>query len=206
MNKVHVATNPYLEVLQKKMRNRRTSTAAFRECADAVCLHLLASVILKREWIEELLAAPPATKARAMHSRFVVVSMLHSGIAMVPPAMRVLPGVRVGFMGFSRDETTSEIREYYWKVPRIHSEDIVLVLEPVLTADSSMLHALKKLDVPESKIRIVSLVATPKGVASLRNDYPNVHITVGSIDEELNDCKGLQSALRNFGDRYFKTE
>ena len=56
-----------------------------------------------------------------------------------------------------------------------------------------------------SEIHVLSVIASKKGLSELLKYHPDVHITIGHIDEKLNDEGDLVPGLGDAGDRLFGT-
>ena len=56
-----------------------------------------------------------------------------------------------------------------------------------------------------SEIHVLAVIASKKGLSELQKYHDDVHITVGHIDEELNDDGDLVPGLGDAGDRMFGT-
>jgi uracil phosphoribosyltransferase len=54
-------------------------------------------------------------------------------------------------------------------------------------------------------IQLVSFVAAPEGIKRVHEAFPNVHITVGSVDLCLNEHGYIVPGLGDAGDRIFGT-
>ena len=69
-----------------------------------------------------------------------------------------------------------------------------------------MLHVIKKLQEQKAReIRIVSVIASPEGIATIHHTFPQVAIYTAVIDRELNNRKYILPGLGDYGDRYFGT-
>ncbi len=112
----------------------------------------------------------------------------------------------MGVVGLQRDEKTAVASEYYWKLPKINENSVVIITDPMLATGGSLLHLLKKITPLKPKeIRIVCVMAAPEGIAAIRAEYPEVKIFTAAIDERLNEKKYIVPGLGDYGDRYFGT-
>jgi len=210
MKHVHVINNPFVEVSLSHLRDKRTSLEKFREYSDKICSFLFAEAINGLELKQEIISTPlEDIKVSKIKDEIIVVPVLRSGIAMLFGAMKLLPRVKVGFVGMERDEETAIAREYYWKLPKINSHSVVIITDPMLATGGSISHLLKRvLEEKPKAVRIVAVVAAPEGIERLRKDYPDLklEIFVASVDREMNSKKYILPGLGDYGDRYFGTE
>ena len=56
-----------------------------------------------------------------------------------------------------------------------------------------------------SRIKLLSLIAAPEGIARMADAMPDVPIHVGVVDERLNDVGFICPGLGDAGDRQFGT-
>lgn len=136
----------------------------------------------------------------------VVVPVLRAGLAMLFGAMKVLPKSKIGFVGLERDEETAIAHQYYWKLPPITSNSVVIVTDPMLATGGSISHLLERVSKENPKqLRVVSVIAVPEGIKAIHDKFPQVEIFVGAVDDRLNDRKYIVPGLGDYGDRYFGT-
>ena len=55
------------------------------------------------------------------------------------------------------------------------------------------------------EIHVLSVLASSKGLSELLKYHPDVHVTVGHIDDKLNDDGDIVPGLGDAGDRLFGT-
>ena len=56
------------------------------------------------------------------------------------------------------------------------------------------------------KIRIICIIANPKGIEALGEKYPDVDIYCGAVDDGLNDQHYIVPGLGDAGSRMFGTK
>lgn len=208
MKNVQIVDNPFAQHALGYLRDKDTNITQYRFYSDQLCQILvsesLKGLVLENETIQTPLSEMQIKRIKA---DIVIVPILRAGIAMLQGALQLLPRARVGFVGLQRDEKTAIAKEYYWKLPEITKETIILIIDPMLATGGSILHVLKRLQAfPPKEIRIVSVIAAPEGIAAVHSEFPNVKIFTAAVDEKLNDQKFIVPGLGDFGDRYFGTE
>ena len=149
----------------------------------------------------------PLTDARVVRParRVTLVPVLRAGLALMEPALRLLPeSTRVGFLGMVRDEITLQPTFYLERLPSDLDADEVVVLDVMLATGGSAVAAIDAVTAAgATRIRLACLVAAPEGVARVQAAHPEVAITVGALDERLNDKGFIVPGLGDAGDRLY---
>lgn len=204
----HVVNHAIIADALAHLRNQYTALSTFRHFSDRICQVLFSEVVknLELEVGETITPLEVSVKTQTIKEEIVLIPILRSGLAMLSPALRLLPEVKVGFIGLERNEETAIAKEYYWKCPKIREGDMVIITDPMLATGGSMLQLLDKITSKSPKeVRIVSVVTAPEGINLIGNKYPNVKIFTAAIDKCLNDVKYIVPGIGDYGDRYFGT-
>lgn len=197
----HPLTRHYLTVL----RDKETGAEAFRTAARGLTSTLVLEAT-KRMPLEELEIETPLERTKGYRLKDVVaVAVLRAGLGMLDVVMQMIPGVKVGFAGVQRDETTAMPQEYYAKLPDL-SNASVLILEPMLATGGSLSWATDKVKSSGARdITALCVVTAPDGVKRMYQDHPDVRIVAAAHDRELNDRYYIVPGLGDMGDRLFGT-
>ncbi len=209
MKKLHLVEHPFVVDSLSHLRDQRTSLEKFREYSDRICSFLFAEAVAGLTFRKEQISTPLAKiNVAKINDEIIIIPVLRSGIAMLFGAMKLLPRIKVGFVGMERNEETAVAREYYWKLPKITSNSVVIITDPMLATGGSIAHLINKVIKEKPKaIRIVSVVAAPEGIDRLKKEFPklDLEIFVAAVDEQLNNKKYIVPGLGDYGDRYFGT-
>jgi uracil phosphoribosyltransferase len=210
MSSLHIVDHPFVEDSLSHLRDVRTNLEKFREYSDRICSFLFAEAVKGLDFRTEEIKTPlKKTTVSKINDEVIVVPVLRSGVAMLFGAMKLLPRIKVGFVGMERNEETAIAREYYWKLPKITSNSVVIITDPMLATGGSIAHLIRRVAKENPKsIRVVSVVSAPEGVKRLREEFPKLDIDIftASLDEKLNSKKYIVPGLGDYGDRYFGTE
>ncbi len=208
MNNVTVVNHPFVIDSLSHLRDQTTTIQKFRHHSDKICQLLFAEAIRGLDFKEVKINTPLAQiKTQKLADEIIVVPVLRSGIAMLFGAMQLLPKSKIGFVGLARDEKTAIAAEYYWKLPKINENSVVIVTDPMLATGGSLLHLLRRVSGEKPKeMRVVCVIAAPEGIKALHQEFPQVHIFTAAIDEKLNAQKYIVPGLGDYGDRYFGTD
>jgi uracil phosphoribosyltransferase len=188
------------------LRDHTTGSPAFRRSAEVLTMLVLAAALQELDTQERTVQTPLAQAVeRVPARRITVVPILRAGLAMLSPALTLLPDdTRVGFLGMARDEETLRPRAYLDSLPAELGGDDVLVLDPMIATGGSALAALGALRAAGARsILLTGIIAAPEGLARIRASDPEVPITVATIDERLNDQGFIVPGLGDAGDRLY---
>ena len=106
-----------------------------------------------------------------------------------------------------RDHETLEAINYYYKVPGLLADRLIIVVDPMLATANSAIAAVDKLKQDGAKnIRFVCLITAPEGVAAFNKAHPDVSIVTAAVDTKLNEKRYIVPGLGDAGDRIFGTK
>lgn len=207
MPTAHEVQHPLIQHHLAKLRDKGTRPDEFRRLIQRLA-SLLAYEATRDLTTRSLEIETPLTRmaAQQLSQRIGLVPILRAGLGMVDPILEFLPDAEVWHLGLYRDETTARPVEYYSKLPAHSPVDVALVLDPMLATGGSIIaaiQALRRWGVP--KLKVLSVIAAPEGIASVREACPEVQIFVCAVDRELNARKFIVPGLGDAGDRSFNT-
>ncbi len=205
---LEVVEHPLIEHKLSLMRDRRTCHIRIRELVTEITL--LMTFHATRGLVgEEVAFETPLEEMRARRireDRLVVAPILRAGLGMVDGVLRLVPGARVGHLGFYRNEETLQPVRYYGKLPPSPERYSFLLVDPMLgtggTASASI-SDLKARGVKE--IAFMCLVAAPEGAERLTREHPDVRVYAAALDRRLNEKGYILPGLGDAGDRLFGT-
>lgn len=202
-----IVDHPLVADALTQLRNKNLELNKFRFYSDRLCQLMFAEAIRGLSFKPVTVETPlTTTQGQKLADQIVVVPVLRSGIAMLFGAMQLLPKIKVGFVGLARDEQTAIAKEYYWKLPTLQPESVVIVTDPMLATGGSIKHLLDQVSKQKVKeIRVVCVIAAPEGIELITRHYPQVKIFTAALDDHLNDKKYIVPGLGDYGDRYFGT-
>ena len=133
----------------------------------------------------------------------VFVPILRAGLSLLEGALQAVPNAKVGFLGIKRDEETLISHIYYSRLPDL-KEKTVLILDPMLATGGTLEVALKEIMKHSPlKVKSVHVIASPEGLKRIENEFGEVEIFVGNVDERLNDRGYIIPGLGDIGDRLY---
>jgi len=126
--------------------------------------------------------------------------------------LKVFPAARMGVISARRveekgmsDDKRFEIEVRYIKLPRIASDDTVIIADPMFATGSTALRAIdivKKHGSPK-RIILATVISTRIAIERALRADPRVVIYTVAIDPELNDKGYIVPGLGDAGDRAF---
>jgi len=135
-----------------------------------------------------------------------IVPILRAGLGMADGVVELLPDAEVWHIGLYRDDTTLRPREYYNKFPARTRVTLALLVDPMLATGGSAVRACEIIkSAGVTRLKLLSLIAAPEGIALLNQQMPDVAIHVGAVDTGLNEVGFIYPGLGDAGDRQFGT-
>ena len=204
---LHASTHPLVANKLAILRDKTTEPKKFRELVRELTWLLgyeaMADLPTRPVTIETPLE--PMTAAR-MEPKVGLIPILRAGLGMVDAMLELLPSAEVWHIGLYRDERTLKPVEYYNKLPDAATVQVCLILDPMLATGGSSAATVDILKAwGAARIKQVSLIAAPEGVATLTSAHPDVDIHVGALDSHLNERGYIVPGLGDAGDRQFGT-
>ncbi len=205
---LHIIDHPLVQHKLSIMRNKETSTLKFRELLKEIAMFMGYEITrdfpLEYEEIDTPLMKMNAPKISG--KKVVIAPILRAGLGMVDGLLSLIPSARVGHIGMYRDEETCQPVFYYYKMPA-GKERLVIVTDPMLATGGSACDAISRLkNDGYTHIRLMCLVASPKGVKAVTENHPDVDIYLAALDEGLNEKNYILPGLGDAGDRIFGTK
>lgn len=209
MGDLRVVTHPVLRHYLTQIRTAKTSRVAFRSAMRSVAALLFVAATEDMP-VRARRVDTPVAQAEGVEldvGGLVFVPVLRAGLGLLDAMLELVPEARVGHIGIQRDEATLQPETYYNRLPERLDHSFVLVLDPMLATGGSACAALHTVKAAgAARVRMVSLIAAPEGVAAVQAAHPDVSIVTGALDEGL-DARGfIVPGLGDAGDRLYGTD
>jgi uracil phosphoribosyltransferase len=202
-------THPLVQHKLSLMRDKDTSTAVFRQLLREISQLLAYEVTRGLPMTTKRIETPlePMDAPVLDGKKLALVSILRAGNGLLDGVLELIPSARVGFVGLYRDEETLQPVQYYFKVPTEMSERLVIAVDPMLATGNSSVAAIDLLKKAGAKnIRFLCLLASPEGIARMKEAHPDVPIVTAAVDSHLNENGYIVPGLGDAGDRMFGTK
>jgi uracil phosphoribosyltransferase len=142
----------------------------------------------------------------------VLCSILRAGLALHTGFMSIFDEAENGFVSAYRhhpnDDDYFEILVEYQAAPSFENKNLILI-DPMLATGQSIVAVLNKLHLEHKpkEIHIAVVIATPEGIAFLKENLPNnYHLWVAVLDEKLNEKNYIVPGLGDAGDLAYGTK
>lgn len=206
---VYIFDHPLIRHKVSILRDKNTSMKEFRELVEEITVLMAYESMRDVETIPVEVETPleVTTQYRVPEQSVVIVPILRAGLGMVNGIHTLFPTAKVGHIGMYRDEETLQPQEYYCKLPDGIENKTVFLVDPMLATGGSAcdaLDALKKRGC--KKIKLMSIIGAPEGVAKVAERHPDVPVYVSTLDRCLNENGYILPGLGDAGDRLFGTK
>jgi uracil phosphoribosyltransferase len=204
-----VVDHPLVKHKLTLMRRAETSTASFRTLLQEISLLLAYEAFRDLKLRDEEIQTPMAKMVAPVldGKKLVLVAIMRAGQGILDGMLQLVPSARVGHIGLYRDPETLGAVEYYYRVPGQLADRDVVVCDPMLATGNSAVAALQRLKKSKpGSVRFVCLLASPDGLANLREHHPDVHVYTAAVDERLDEHGYIIPGLGDAGDRLFGTK
>ncbi len=208
MSRVTVIAHPLVQHNLTKLRDARTDPEGFRRGLAEVA-SLMVYEATRSFQTKSIAVHTPLVRTRGaqLKHEVVLVPILRAGLGMLPSILQLIPHARVGFLGLKRHEKTLKAGVYHKSLPADLSSFEIILIDPMLATGGSVVAALRLLEERGARrVRLVSLVAAPEGIARVHEHYPELPIFTAAIDEKLNAQGYIVPGLGDAGDRLFGVE
>lgn len=203
-----VLDHPLLKHKITVIRKKDTPTSEFRQIVKEIAVMEGYEALRDTPVVLSEIETPIEKSVQPMveGNNLCFVPILRAGMGMVDGFTELVPTAHVGHIGLYRDEVTHEPHEYYCKLPKGLDKMDVYLLDPMLATGGSGIDAVKLLrQHGAKKLHFVCIIAAPEGVAAFCKANPDVPLTIGALDRELNENAYICPGLGDAGDRIFGT-
>ena len=209
MVNVKLLEHPLIKIKLSVLRDKNAKHTKFKANLNEIASLMVFEMLRDYETQDVEIETPTKTKTigQTFNKEIVIVPILRAGIGMVEGIQSLVPQARVGHIGLYRDEKTLEAHEYFYKMPNVSKDSVVIVVDPMLATGGSAVDAINRLKKDGFKnIKMVSLVGAPEGIEYLKKHTSNLDLYIAAIDEKLNEDGYIIPGLGDAGDRIFGTK
>jgi uracil phosphoribosyltransferase len=207
LDNIYPSKHPLVAHKLTLLRDVKTEPQKFRQLIRELATLLTYEATMDLTTIPCVIETPLApAQGEHLIDRIGLVPILRAGLGMVEGVWGLMPSAEVWHIGLYRDERTLKPVEYYNKLPIEPTVSVCLILDPMLATGGSAVatvNLLKRWGV--KKIKFVAIIASPEGIALMKQNHPEVPIYLAAIDERLNQNGYIIPGLGDAGDRQFGT-
>jgi len=147
-------------------------------------------------------------RGSAIKASIGLIPILRAGLGMTDAMLSLFPSAHVYHIGLFREKISLQAVEYYSKLPRDHTVDLVFLLDPLIATAGTAIAALNMITdwgVPIKNVRYMAILASEEGLKNVLAEFPDLHIWVAGIDDVLTSKGYISPGLGDAGDRLFNT-
>ncbi|EIE41762.1 uracil phosphoribosyltransferase [Mycoplasmopsis canis UFG4] len=205
-----IIEHPLIKIKLTKMRDVNSDHNEFRRNLNEIG-SLMVYEIMRNYKPKKYIVQTPLNQSFEGFSydkEIVLVPILRAGLGMTDGLLNLIPESRVGHIGMYRDEETLTPKEYFYKIPSVDKDSLVIVVDPMLATGNSAVDAIKRLKKDGfTNIKLVCLVGVNEGVENVEKNFgKEFEIYLASLDSKLNENGYIEPGLGDAGDRIFGTK
>ena len=201
-------TNSILSSFMRELRDTKIQqdSMRFRRNIERIGEIMAYELSKTLEYKTENISTPLAQKSVfALSNQPVIATILRAGLPLHNGVLNYFDKAESCFISAYRNHTSEEEFEVeieYLSSPALEGKTLILC-DPMLATGASMILAYKaalKNGTPK-KIHILSVVASPEGLAATQNFFPeNTDFWIGEVDSHLNSKSYIVPGLGDAGD------
>ena len=143
-------------------------------------------------------------KSKEIAVQPVITTILRAGVPLFQGVLNYFDKADCGFVAAYRKHDANDyfsIKQDYLTCPNIDGRPLI-VADPMLATGASLIEALKDLLMhgKPSQLHIVSAIAAREGMETVNAAYPEAHIWIGALDENLTSKGYITPGLGDAGD------
>jgi uracil phosphoribosyltransferase len=190
-------------------RDRRTNQVAFRKAIYRLGRYMAYEFLRTMETQETRVKTPLGeSKGRKVKGKdkIVIILVLRAAIPFVEGMYKNLPMARTGVISAWRGEPPRfPIEVTYAKVPRIRSDDVVVIADPMLATGHTLVEVAKRVakEGRPKRLAFFSVIATMQGISYVAKSFPKAEFYTCCIDPGLDEHGYIVPGLGDAGDRAF---
>jgi uracil phosphoribosyltransferase len=205
---VFESSHPLVKHKVSLLRDNNISVKAFRELTKEISMLLTVEATQNLSiknipltcWSGEISVPTLADKQPTL------VPILRAGLGMLEGSLSILPCAKISVVGIQRNEDTLAPESYYENIISDIESRTAIIIDPMLATGGTALATIDLLKASGCKTIIaLFLVAAPEGIKLLEDAHPDVTLTIGVIDEKLNEQGYILPGLGDAGDKIFGT-
>jgi uracil phosphoribosyltransferase len=190
-------------------RDRRTNQVAFRKAIYRLG-RFMAYEFLRTMETTKVEVRTPIGRARGGkvkgNDKVVIILVLRAAIPFVDGMYKNLPMARTGVISAWRGRAPRfPIEVSYAKIPKIRSDDVVIVADPMLATGHTLLEVARRVAKKGKPRRLVffSVISTMTGINYVARYFPKAEFYTCAIDPILDEHGYIVPGLGDAGDRSF---
>jgi len=211
--RIYVPPHPLIRHWLTIAREKHTPVPLFRTAMNEMGKWLTYEAIREFLPVQEVKVETPIAEASGLlidgSIPLAFVPILRAGLSMLEGCQTLLPTASVYHLGLVRNEETLEASCYLNRLPdRFAPQTRIFIVEPMMATGGSIISTLKILaerGADPALIRIINALCAPPALQLINQQFPEVQVFSGCIDEVVNEKGWIVPGLGDAGDRSFGT-
>jgi uracil phosphoribosyltransferase len=200
---ITVISNPLISHRLTLIRDQITPASSFRRGVSQAVQLMIPTIFADLRTKETSLQTPIASMTGInVDEDIVAIPVLRAGLGMLEPLVDMIDGLRISFLDMNRDpETLMPVVRRTW-LPSALGSACIVILDPMLATGRTLSKATRLVKKEGAcRIKTISLIAAPEGLACIEKEHPDVQVYVAAVDSGL-DARGyIVPGLGDAGDR-----
>ncbi|WP_426460976.1 uracil phosphoribosyltransferase [Mycoplasma hafezii] len=205
-----IINHPLIQIKLTKMRDKHADHLVFRNNLNEIASLMVYEILRDYQTKQTTILTPLNQEYQGFtfDKEIVLVPILRAGLGMVEGILNLVPQARVGHIGMYRNEETLQPVPYFYKMPEVPKDSLIIVVDPMLATGNSAADAIKTLQEDGfTNIQLVCLVGVSNSVEKIHQEFGNdFKIYLASLDDKLNEHGYIEPGLGDAGDRIFGTK
>lgn len=209
--KVTVVDHPMAKEQLTLARDRRTNQVAFRKAiyrlGRIMAYEFLRTMETQPQKVETPLGAVEGGRVKGK-DKIVIILVLRAAIPFVEGMYKNFPMARTGVISAWRGRAPRfPVEVSYAKIPKIHSDDVVVIADPMLATGHTLVEVAKRVSRQgrPNRLAFMSVIATRQGIDYVAKSFPSAEFYTFAIDPILDEHGYIVPGLGDAGDRSFGT-
>ncbi len=211
--RIYVPPHPLIRHWLTIAREKHTPVPLFRTAMNEMGKWLTYEAIREFLPVQEVKVETPIAEASGLlidgSIPLAFVPILRAGLSMLEGCQTLLPTASVYHLGLVRNEETLEASCYLNRLPdQFAPQTRIFIVEPMMATGGSIISTLKILaerGADPALIRIINALCAPPALQLINQQFPEVQVFSGCIDEVVNEKGWIVPGLGDAGDRSFGT-
>jgi len=191
------------------VRDKRTNQVAFRKAiyrlGRFMAYEFLRTMDTQMFEVETPLGPSKGWRIKG-NDKIVIILVLRAAIPFVEGMYKNFPMARTGVISAWRGKAPDfPIEVNYTKIPKIGSDDVVVIADPMLATGHTLREVAKKVvkEGRPKRLAFFSVISTKQGIEYVAKSFPRAEFYTCAIDPILNDHGYIVPGLGDAGDRSF---
>jgi uracil phosphoribosyltransferase len=207
--RVTVVDHPMVTEQLTLARDKHTNQVAFRKAiyrlGRFMAYEFLKTMETQVMEVETPIGKAPGGRVKG-NDKIVIILVLRASIPFVEGMYKNFPMARTGVISAWRGKPPDfPIEVNYAKIPKIRSDDVVIIADPMLATGHTLLEVARRVvkEGRPKRLAFFSVISTIQGMEYVAKVFPRAEFYTCAIDPTLDEHGYIVPGLGDAGDRSF---